>query len=95
MDPALQQLITTLLNRAGITPINAMNVTEARAALDESLPDLLLLDLMLPEMSGIDYLKEIRGDDRFEALPVVTAVPVLDDLWRYCRRRRRLTCERV
>jgi len=77
-DPALQQLITTLLNRAGITPINAMNVTEARAALEDSMPDLILLDLMLPEMSGIDYLKELRANDRFEDLPVVILSALAD-----------------
>lgn len=77
-DPALQQLITTLLNRAGITPISAMNVTEARAALAESLPDLVLLDLMLPEMSGIEYLKELRDNDRFADLPVVILSALAD-----------------
>ena len=77
-DPALQQLITTLLNRAGVTPISAMNVTQARAALEESIPDLVLLDLMLPEMSGIDYLKELRQDDRFADLPVVILSALAD-----------------
>ena len=77
-DPALQQLITTLLNRASITPRSALNVTEARVALDEELPDLVLLDLMLPEMSGIDYLKELRSQDRFESLPVIILSALAD-----------------
>ena len=77
-DPALQQLITTLLNRAGITPISAMNVTEARAVLEGDLPDLVLLDLMLPEMSGIDYLQELRGQDRFAELPVIILSALAD-----------------
>lgn len=77
-DPALQQLITTLLNRAGITPISAMNVTEARAVLEVELPDLILLDLMLPEMSGIEYLQELRQQDRFERLPVIILSALAD-----------------
>ena len=39
--------------------------------------------------------EERRSDVELEALPVITAVPVLDDLWRYCWRWCRLTRERV
>ena len=34
-------------------------------------PDLILLDLMLPKKGGLDVLAEIRGDSRFEGVPVV------------------------
>lgn len=71
-DPALQRLIVALLERAGFDPVSATSAKEAREILSKDpLPELLLLDIMLPEMSGIEYLQEIRAEERLEHLPVI------------------------
>jgi len=44
---------------------------EARDALDQSPCDLILLDLMMPEMDGFDFLRTLRSEPRFRNLPVV------------------------
>ena len=45
--------------------------TEALALLSERVPDLLLLDLKMPEMTGHEALEKIKGDDEFRSIPVV------------------------
>ena len=71
-DPAIQKLVTALLSRAGLDPISAMNAGEAAAILRKPpLPALVVLDLMLPEISGIDFLKQMRTKKIFDDLPVI------------------------
>lgn len=78
-DPALQKLVVLLLERAGFAPVSALNATEAAAVLRKTpLPDLVLLDLMLPEISGIDFLKQMRSKTVFDALPVIILSALAD-----------------
>lgn len=78
-DPALQKLVTVLLTRAGMNTISAMNATEAAQILRKPpLPDILILDLMLPEISGIDFLKQMRQKKMFDNLPVVILSALAD-----------------
>jgi two-component system phosphate regulon response regulator PhoB len=78
-DPALQQLVSSLLQRSDMEPLNATTASEAAAALkSDPLPDLLILDLMLPEISGIQFLKQIRGKSRFDDLPVIILSALAD-----------------
>lgn len=49
----------------------AADPREARARLHERAPELLLLDWMMPGVSGIDFLRELRRDERYQELPVI------------------------
>lgn len=78
-DPALQKLVTALLERSGMTVFSAMTAKEAAQILrDGDLPDLMLLDLMLPEISGIEFLKQIRAKSQFNAMPVIILSALAD-----------------
>jgi len=78
-DPALQKLVVLLLSRANMEPISAMNATEAAQILRKPpLPDLIVLDLMLPEISGIDFLKQMRAKSNFDHLPVIILSALAD-----------------
>ncbi|MFQ3646457.1 MAG: response regulator [Anaerolinea sp.] len=78
-DPALQKLVVLLLQRAGFETISALNATEAAQILRETpLPDLVLLDLMLPEISGIDFLKRMRQQSMYDQLPVIILSALAD-----------------
>ena len=78
-DPALQKLIVSLLRRGEMESISAMDGQEARAALSQDpLPDLVLLDLMLPEISGIDLLKEFRSHPDLQQLPIIILSAIAD-----------------
>ncbi len=78
-DQSLQDLVKTLLTREGMEAIPAMNATEAAKVLKaKPLPDLVLLDLMLPDINGIEFLRQMRGQKAFDALPVLILSALAD-----------------
>ncbi len=78
-DDGVQKLVATLLNRSRMDAIRAMTATEAAQILRQPpLPDLMLLDIMLPEISGIDFLKQMRSKTVFDDLPVIILSALAD-----------------
>ena len=67
----LREMLSESLEQVGYTPLSAGNVTEARRLLEQHAPDLVLLDWMLPDTSGLNWLRQIRRIDRFKHLPVI------------------------
>jgi two-component system phosphate regulon response regulator PhoB len=62
-----------------------MFVTSGPAALEHlssGLPDLVILDVMMPELNGLDLLRRIRTDARTAQVPVVIYSALDDDQWR-------------
>jgi len=53
-EPAIRELVAVNLRHAGYTVIEAETAEAARARIDAALPDLVLLDWMLPGQSGVD-----------------------------------------
>lgn len=68
---AIQELIAFVCEAEGFRTARAASVAEARARLAEERPDLVLLDRMLPDRSGVDWLKDLRSDPDTAALPVI------------------------
>lgn len=70
-EPAIQDLLSLNLRHAGFRPLMAADVASARAQLDQALPDLMLLDWMLPDLSGIEFARKLRADPRTRELPII------------------------
>ena len=71
-DPELQQLVAVLLGRVGMSAIPAHSARAAAQALRQTpLPDLIVLDLMLPDVNGVEFLRQMRARDAYHALPVL------------------------
>jgi two-component system phosphate regulon response regulator PhoB len=70
-EPGIAELLQYTLADAGFTSRNVATVQEARRAIAESLPELVLLDWMLPDGSGLELLKEWRSAASTSALPVI------------------------
>jgi len=51
--------------------ITAQNGKEALQILEGKLPDLILLDLMMPEMDGFEFLERVKGQERYSHIPIV------------------------
>ncbi|MEA2828939.1 MAG: two-component system, OmpR family, response regulator [Actinomycetota bacterium] len=60
-DAFLRQLATGLLRRSGHVVVQAASAGEGQARLAESLPDLVLLDVELPDRSGLDLLDDLKA----------------------------------
>lgn len=69
-EPDINLLLTKILTTAGYTTAQAYSGTEARLLLEREQPDLILLDLMLPGLSGQELLFEIRETMR-SSIPVL------------------------
>ena len=71
-DPSLALLAQLVLERAGFSVRRAVDGPLALEALAEDpLPDLVLLDVMLPRLDGFEVLRRIRADARTKDLPVI------------------------
>ena len=70
-EPAIQALIEVNLRRAGHVVQIAADAETARRLVQQALPDLILLDWMLPGMSGIELARRLRNDERTRAVPII------------------------
>ncbi len=78
-DAALQRLVSTLLNRANMMPLSATTAGEAAQILKQDpLPQIVILDMMLPDVSGIEFLKQMRSKERFDYLPIIILSALAD-----------------
>ncbi len=72
-EPVMQDVLGTLLRREGFQVTQAMTAAEALRQADEHEFDLVLLDLMLPDRSGLEVLKEFKERDPEVVVVVITA----------------------
>jgi two-component system phosphate regulon response regulator PhoB len=70
-EPAIQELVALNLAQAGQRPVMAASAEEALDRIREELPDLVLLDWMLPGQSGIELARRLRADERTKRLPII------------------------
>jgi len=70
-EPAIQELIAVNLTRAGHHVIRVSDAETAQRVIREALPDLVLLDWMLPGMSGVELARRLRMDDRTRSIPII------------------------
>ena len=70
-EPAIRDLLAINLRHAGFEPLHAPDAASARAQIDAALPDLVLLDWMLPDQSGIEIARKLRSDTRTREMPII------------------------
>jgi two-component system phosphate regulon response regulator PhoB len=70
-EPAIAELISVNLKHSGFRPVWAMDSATAQAELDAVLPDVILLDWMLPGESGLMLAKRWRAHSRTKAVPII------------------------
>ena len=70
-EPAIQELIACNLEHAGHLPLRAESAERALELVRGRLPDLMLVDWMLPGASGIELTRRLRADRRTEAVPII------------------------
>ncbi len=78
-DPELCELVHLLLSRIGIKTTAAYTATTAAKILKaDPLPDLMILDLMLPDVDGLAFLAQMRARAQFDNLPVLVLSATVD-----------------
>jgi len=79
-EPAIQELIAVNLEHAGHRVLRAASVPEARAVVRGALPDLVLLDSMLPGPPGAEFARELRANLRTREIPIIMLTARAEEL---------------
>jgi len=78
-EPAIQELISITLTRNGHTVRRSANAREAIESVAESLPDLVLLDWMLPDGTGPSLARKLRSEARTREVPIIMLTARADE----------------
>ena len=78
-NPDIPAIMRRLLEKNGFSVREAANGRRAIEQLNIELPDVMLLDMMMPEMSGLEVLQVVRADKRTATLPIVMVTAKQED----------------
>ncbi|MBN1621467.1 MAG: response regulator, partial [Endomicrobiales bacterium] len=70
-DPDISSVLALTLNEKNYTVLNAYDGLQAVATAKKEKPDMIILDLMLPEMDGFDVIKKIKSDNEILNIPII------------------------
>jgi len=70
-DPMVVRMYERKLKKDGFKVALAYNGEKGLAALQQDRPDIVLLDIMMPKVSGLDMLKAVKADPQYKDLPIV------------------------
>jgi CheY-like chemotaxis protein len=70
-DATTSELMTKMLHKEGYTVAQARNGRIALESMSRVAPNLILLDLMMPEMDGFQFVAELRKHEAWSAIPIV------------------------
>ncbi len=70
-DPEIRELLAFALGKEGWTMVAAADAEEGLARLAVANPDVVVLDIMLPGMDGLDFLRKVKADPALRRLPVI------------------------
>jgi two-component system phosphate regulon response regulator PhoB len=70
-EPQIQELLAVNLEHSGHRVVRAASAEEAEVAIRNALPDVLVLDWMLPGESGLAFARRLRADERTRELPIL------------------------
>lgn len=78
-EPAIQELLAFNVTQCGYRAIQAYDADSAMGLINRALPDLILLDWMLPGMSGVELAKRLRADQRTQNIPIIMLTARTDE----------------
>jgi two-component system phosphate regulon response regulator PhoB len=70
-ERAIREMLAFNLSRAGYQVLPAADGREARAAIADGFPDLVLMDWMLPDVSGLELTRQLKRDPQTKEIPVI------------------------
>ena len=79
-ESPILELLALNISQAGYNPLRAISAEHAEKLISEALPDIILLDWMLPGMSGIDFAKKLRSNALTKTIPIIMLTARSDEL---------------
>jgi two-component system phosphate regulon response regulator PhoB len=78
-EPAIQELLAFNVTQCGYRAIQASDADSAMALINRALPDLILLDWMLPGITGVELARRLRADQRTQNVPIIMLTARTDE----------------
>jgi len=78
-DAFLKNIEGSKFSHEGFEVATAMTTKEVDASLKKGLPDIILLDLMLPDLNSVNLLKDLKKDSTTKKIPVIVFSNVAED----------------
>ena len=78
-EDAIRQMVAFGLRRAGFEAVEAPDCASARRALADRIPDLVLLDWMLPDQSGVEFARSLRREAATKDIPIIMLTARADE----------------
>jgi len=89
-DPDARDFFITVLEDNGYKTVSARDGNEALDRIQEEIPDLVTLDITMPEKSGVGVYRKLREEDRYKGIPVIIITGVSDDFKHFISSRRKV-----
>jgi CheY-like chemotaxis protein len=89
-EPDACDFLTTVLEDNGYATVVAKDGIEAIAALEASPPDLVTLDITMPEKSGVAVYRRLKEDDEMKGIPVIIVTGVSGEFEKFISTRRQV-----
>jgi two-component system phosphate regulon response regulator PhoB len=70
-EDAIRAMLIMVLEQANFTPVAVADAQEAQKALNEGIPDLILLDWMLPGISGVEWARRLKKEPMYRDIPII------------------------
>jgi len=70
-EPAVHRLLQIILEDEGFHIVGLDESEETRRSISKGKPDLIILDIMMPELDGFDVLRMLKGDEETQDIPVI------------------------
>ncbi|PPC94048.1 MAG: phosphate regulon transcriptional regulatory protein PhoB [Methylotenera sp.] len=70
-EPAIQELLALNITQAGHNAMRALSAEHAQELLRETMPDLILLDWMLPGTNGLEFARKLKSDSLTKSIPII------------------------
>lgn len=70
-DKSILDMLRDLLEQSNIRVMTALDAAGAQTAIGQNVPDLILLDWMLPDLSGAEWARRLKRDDNYADIPII------------------------
>ncbi len=89
-DPDARDFLATVLRDHGFSATTAKDGAEAIAMIEQARPDLVTLDITMPEKSGVAVYRKLKEDDQLKSIPIIIITGVSDDFRSFISSRRQV-----
>ena len=89
-EPDAREFLTTVLEDNGYATVSAKDGAEAISILEAGAPDLVTLDITMPEKSGVAVYRRLKEDEQLKSIPVIIVTGVSGEFEKFISTRRQV-----